>query len=109
MTTSPDYRIPNPPPLNLDTRIVSSEKPSKWRCNLIKSTEMGVSSSADSANHCYTTSRKGDSNPVHHSDPTRTHTYTPALFLNLLCTYPPTAGHSPSIGSSTSLPEPCHI
>ena len=39
---------------------------------------MGVSTSADPANHCYTNPRKGDSHPVHYNDPTRTRTYIPA-------------------------------
>jgi len=26
-----------------------------------------------------------------------------------VCTYPPPSGHSPSIGSSTGLPEPCQV
>jgi len=51
--------------------------------------------------------RKGDIRRVHNSGPTRT--YIPAPFHNLLCTYPPTSGHSPSIDSSTSLPEPCKV
>ena len=34
--------------------------------------------------------------------------YLPPLH-NLLCTYPSTSGHSPSIGSSASLPEPCQV
>jgi len=75
----------------------------------VTSTEMEISTSADPANHCYTNSTKGDNHPVHYSDPTRTRTYIPAPFHNLLCTYPPTSGHSPSIGSSTSLPEPCQV
>ena len=70
---------------------------------------MGVSNSADPGSHCYTISRKGDIHPVHYSDPTHTRTYIPAPFHNLLCTYPPTSGHSPSIGSSTSLPELCQV
>ena len=32
-----------------------------------------------------------------------------APFHNLLCTHPPTSSHSLSIGSSTSLPEPCQV
>jgi len=56
----------------------------------------GISTSADPANHCYTNSTKADIHPVHHNDPTRTHTYEPAPFLNLLCTYQPTSDHSPS-------------
>jgi len=36
------------------------------------------------------------------------HLYT-CPFHNLLCTYPPISGHSPSIGSSTSPPEPCQV
>ena len=70
---------------------------------------MGVSTSADPGNHCYTNSRKGYIRRVHYSDPTRSRTYIPAPLHNLLCTYPPTSGHSPSIGSSTSLPEPCQV
>ena len=73
------------------------------------STEMGVSTPADPGNHWYTNSRKGGIRRVHYSDPTLTRTYIPAPFHNLLCTYPPTPGHSPSIGSSTSLPEPCQV
>ena len=36
------------------------------------------------------------------------HLYT-CPFHNRLCTYPPTPGHSPSIGSPTSLPVPCQV
>jgi len=52
---------------------------------------------------------KEDIRRVHYNYPTRTRTYIPVPFHNLLCTYPPTSGHSPSIGSSTSLPEPCQV
>ena len=65
--------------------------------------------SANPGNHCHTNSRKGDIRRLHHSDPTRTRTYIPAPFHNRMCTYPPISGHSPSIGSSTSLPEPCQV
>ena len=68
-----------------------------------------VSTSADPGNHCYTNSRKGDIHRVHYTDPTHTRTYIPAPFHNLLCTYPLTSGHSPSMGSSTSLQEPCQV
>jgi len=73
------------------------------------SVEMVVSTSADPANHCYINSTKRDSHPVHYSDPTGTRTYIPAPLHCLLCTYRPTSGHLPSIGSSISLPEPCQM
>jgi len=105
MTTSSDYRTLNSSPLKPATWIVSSEKPSKLRCIPITSTEMGDTTSANPGSHCYTNSRKGDSHRVHYSD--RTRTYIPPPLHNLLCTYPPPSCHSPSIGSSTGLPEPC--
>jgi len=91
-------------------RVLAGWWRSQWKASETTiSTEMVVSTSANPGNHCYTNSRKGDSHPVHYSDPTRTRTYIPAPFHNLLCTYPLTSGHSPSIGSSTSLPETCQV
>ena len=74
MSTSSIYWILNSFPLKLATWIVSSEKPSKQRCIVITSTEMGVSTSAETGSHCYTNSSKGGIRGVHYSDPNRTRT-----------------------------------
>ena len=64
---------------------------------------MGASISANLGNHCFINSKRGDSHPVHNSNPTRTRTYiyiTPLHYL--LHFYSPRTGILFPIGSAAS-------
>jgi len=109
MTTSSDIRTLQSSPQKLATCIGSSKKPSKWRCILITSTELRVSKSADFRSRC----RKDlgivgilPTKPQWFHPHSQLYTW---ILPNRLCTHPLSPGHSPSIGTPTSLPEPCQV